>query len=338
MEIEELPDLKIGWDRAYEYQDVPLLDYVWEVANKFLPSVEDTDIGMMPAESIAPAIFSNRYFERNLTIEERYERAKEMGMCNMSFEKFYQRDSNANYRKLNDSFKEKFLTNEDLQNTIEAFGLDVSKFWYLLLFVYDFIEDICTETPALKKNTFDDINEFKESLLEATGIFLYKNGRKDYATENSETIKFAKTALQYYINLYNHIINGESTREEKLKQLEDIGWNDFIRNDLSTKISLEETSSLDKSYKKWKFAELFLYFLEDKKADRSKVSDKRIKVSIDKNMFISRLIYIVSYGSEVYNNATDKNGKPNRMLSLLLRKYGNEKFPSVIGRYYMAVY
>ena len=51
MEIEELPDLKIGWDRAYEYQDVPLLDYVWEVANKFLPSVEDTDIGMIPAES-----------------------------------------------------------------------------------------------------------------------------------------------------------------------------------------------------------------------------------------------------------------------------------------------
>lgn len=27
-QIEELPDLKVGWDRAYKYQDVPLLDYV----------------------------------------------------------------------------------------------------------------------------------------------------------------------------------------------------------------------------------------------------------------------------------------------------------------------
>ena len=55
------------------------------------------------------------------------------------------------YRKLDDSFKEKFLTNEDLQNTIEAFGLDVSKFWYLLLFVYDFIEDIGTNAPLIRQ-------------------------------------------------------------------------------------------------------------------------------------------------------------------------------------------
>ena len=84
--IEELPDLMIGWDRAYEYQDVPLLDYVWEVANYFLPDYVETDQGMVPAESIAPALFANRYSERNLSIEERYERAKQMGMCNTTFE------------------------------------------------------------------------------------------------------------------------------------------------------------------------------------------------------------------------------------------------------------
>lgn len=77
-QIEELPDLKEGWDRACEYQDVPLLDYVWEVANHFLPDCVETDKGMMPAESKAPAIiFGNRYFERNLTVEEQYERAKD---------------------------------------------------------------------------------------------------------------------------------------------------------------------------------------------------------------------------------------------------------------------
>ena len=330
MKIEELPDLGENIEEYYEYHGVPLLDYVCEVADRFLPNLQQEHM----TESKAPAIFSNRYFESKLSIEERYQRHKEFYISNETMEDYLKRD----YRELDDSFKEKFLTNEDLQNTIEAFGLDVSKFWYLLLFVSDFIEDICTETPALKKNTFEDINEFNRSLTEVTSIFLYKNGRKDYVTENNETIEFTKTALQYYINTYNRIINKELTREEKLKQLEDIGWNDFIRNDLSTKISFEEKSTLDISYKRWKFAELFLSFLKDKKADKSKVCDKRVKVSTDKMMFVSRLIYTANYGSEAYNNATDKNGKPNRMLSLLLRKYGNEKFPSVIGRYYMAVY
>ena len=54
------------------------------------------------------------------------------------------------YRKLDDSFKEKFLNNKNLQHTIEAFDFDVSKFWYLLLFVYDFIEDIGTDAPIVE--------------------------------------------------------------------------------------------------------------------------------------------------------------------------------------------
>ena len=76
------------------------------------------------------------------------------------------------YRKLDDSFKEKFLTNEDLQNTIEAYKLDVSKFWYLLLFVYDFIEDIGTNAPALNKSVLEDFSHFHATLLEATSITL----------------------------------------------------------------------------------------------------------------------------------------------------------------------
>lgn len=82
-QIEELPDLKVNWTESYKCLDEPLLEYVWEVANHFLPSCEDTDKGMILIESTAPAIFANRYFERNLTIEERYERAKEMVQYNL---------------------------------------------------------------------------------------------------------------------------------------------------------------------------------------------------------------------------------------------------------------
>mgnify|MGYP007045639533 CR=1 FL=1 len=37
MEIEELPDLKVNWIESYKYLAEPLLEYVWEVANHFLP-------------------------------------------------------------------------------------------------------------------------------------------------------------------------------------------------------------------------------------------------------------------------------------------------------------
>ena len=67
MMIEELPDIKLTIENYYEYQDIELLDYVYEVANHFLP--DDNGIA-----SKAPAVFCERYHQRNLTIEERYER------------------------------------------------------------------------------------------------------------------------------------------------------------------------------------------------------------------------------------------------------------------------
>ena len=62
-----------------------------------------------------------------------------------------------------------------------------------------------------------------------------------------------------------------------------------------------------------------------------------MKVSKDKMMFISRLIYTVGYDGKRYNEEYDAEGNPNRMLSNLLRRYRNEQFPSVIANYYMVV-
>ena len=36
-QIEELPDLKVAWHESYKCFNEPLLEYVWEVANQFLP-------------------------------------------------------------------------------------------------------------------------------------------------------------------------------------------------------------------------------------------------------------------------------------------------------------
>lgn len=87
-QIEELSDLKVNWTESYKYLAEPLLEYVWEVANHFLPDYEETDTGVLPVESSAPAIFANRYAERNLSVEERYERNKEMNTFKGTLEEY----------------------------------------------------------------------------------------------------------------------------------------------------------------------------------------------------------------------------------------------------------
>ena len=54
-QIEELPDLKVTWHESYKCLNEQLLEYVWEVANHFLPDYAETDTGMIPVESSAPA-------------------------------------------------------------------------------------------------------------------------------------------------------------------------------------------------------------------------------------------------------------------------------------------
>ena len=44
--IKELSDIKLNIEDFLEYQDIELLDYVWEVANHFLPNIGDTITGI----------------------------------------------------------------------------------------------------------------------------------------------------------------------------------------------------------------------------------------------------------------------------------------------------
>ena len=239
------------------------------------------------------------------------------------------------YRKLDDSFKEKFLTNEDLQNTIEAYKLDVSKFWYLLLFVYDFIEDIGTNAPIMGKSVLEDFATFLTNLCDASSITLKQGNRKSYYTEREDLINIIQIAVHHFSETYDNIVKGEQGIELKIKQLENIGLKGFIDNSLLSQMNFKDKFSLDISYKKWKFTDMFLFFIERRKA--TTIPNKKVKVSKDKMMLVSRLIYTVGYDGKRYNEEYDSEGNKNRMLSNLLRRYKNEKFPSVIANNYMVV-
>ena len=322
MEIQELPDLKLNIEEYYEF-DIDLLEYVWDVANHFLPNVAND----FPI-SQAPAIFCERYHQRNLSLEERYERHKEFYIANGSYEDYLKYHSDD--KPVNDSYKELYLNSRELQDTITAFGLDVSKFWYLLLFVHDYIEDLANNSPSFGKSPLEDINGFIAKLSEATSITLKKDNRKSYEVEKEETIKIIQSAVQHYINSYNDIVRSDAPREEIIDKLNKIGGS--IVSD-SKPFNIEEKTHLDVSYKKLKFAEVFLYFLKDRKATKPKNSI--FNVSKDKLLFISRLIYVVGYDTERYYVEYDEDCNKNRMLSNLMRRYKNEQLPILMGGHYM---
>lgn len=321
MMIEELPDIKASMYCSHLFRQEPLLEYVWEVAIEFIPF---PTLNPNEVDSLAPGAFANRYVESKMTDEERYARHID---CYKSFEEYTKEE----YYKLDTSFKDDFLKNKDLQNTIEAFGLDVSKFWYLLLFVYDYIECFSTNAPIPGNKTLDEFNAFNIKLEEATGIMLKKDGRKSYETDRKDIMKLVKAALDYFVNSYNDILKSNTTIDEQIEQLKKMGLDDYIKNG-AIPAEWYAQGKLSKSHKISYFAKMFFFFLENRKAKT--LPHIKEKVSKDKMLFISRLLYIVGYVGEEYNDEYDKDAKKHRMLSNLLRKYGKEEFPVRVSKYY----
>ena len=175
MEIQGLPDHKAHYSEIDKYLDEPLLEYVWEVADRFLPVVD----GDCCCESQAPVIFANRYIESKLTDEEKYARYIEFhpDATIDSAKEYY-----ATRAGLDTSFIEDFFNRKEVINTLNAFHLDLDKFLYLLLFINDVVKDVCTNAPSCAPTQVDKVNEMVKELSKATEIIMKKNGRQNYET------------------------------------------------------------------------------------------------------------------------------------------------------------
>lgn len=328
MKIEELPDLKIGWDRAYEYQDVPLLDYVWEVANKFLPSVKDTDTGMIPAESIAPAIFSNRYFESTLSAKERYERAKEMGMCNATFEQYSQ--SKNRYKPLDARFKDEYLKSEEVLDVLNSYRIDISKFWYLSLFIKDVVIDKCVNAILAQtsgewfQELIDRINKVDLTSEKSAELIFKLEGKHKFVIADKPIIKEIGQALAVYKML-----------------IENYGLNQQTLSRLNLDKFLNERVTIDDTPKFALFTKMMKSFLDPYKAKPP------YPKSLDKMLLISRMIYILGLSDDkrYYDEyETDEDGKiildeengykKKNFLKNTIRRYEDYKY-TTIGNVYM---
>lgn len=255
------PDFDYRFYYSVEYGE-PLLEYVKIIADKYNPAFCDNEgdlvSGTITFESQSTSDFAIRYFQG----------------------------------KVDKSFEKKFSDNKEVIQSIEALGLDVDKFWYLLLFINDYCFGKCFKGIKYSLSAKEKLNNFfnvmlsniktldnRHSYIEVTykkpiELVLKIKGKHSIKLDDP----FALLALihTYYTKSKDdNVLNRILESKERVTIMDKNGF----------KSSDPEPNSVHICY----FAKMLISFFELKTTIKSRSKD----VSYNKLLLISRLIYIV---------------------------------------------
>lgn len=227
------------FDYYYDYYFLsdeysPLFDYVDKWANKFCPSYDPEEEQIMPSE--IPFIFVRRY------------------LCGMI----------PNVEEI----KTEYENSEELLNTLDAYDIDKSKYFYLCLMLKDYIDGF-NDALKIQLSHIDVIKEFIDKLDEMIpDKNLWSLGKAEHGAELTLKVDGVKgvfkTTNKVLINTINFCIS-EFYHKYKDKNTE-LNYAPFDFND---------RKSISKTEKAFLFCKYLDWFLEDKKyvgraLDRSK--------------------------------------------------------------------
>jgi hypothetical protein len=224
----------------------------------------------------------------------------------------------------------KYLEATEVQDTIKAFGYDKEKFWYLTLFILDYSTGAClncfkqNSSPKenidnLSKRMFQnfesiDFNKSKYAELKSPmRLILEIDGKRKTVIEDTNSLLFIFAMLTNGLGEFgeNFNLNYSSTW---LKHIMKDGKVEFEYHTLSNSVLI------------WHFAKTFLDFFELKPPIKG-TSKKGSLISLNKNLLISRLIYIIglSRNESFYNSDETLKG--------YLKQYKNFKINTINGYY-----
>ena len=240
-------------EETYFPKDIKLLEYMEEVAVLYVP---DYDIDHETGEqyiygTTALPLFIRRY----------------------------------NQNKLYGNFTyEDYIANEDIQNTLKGLGIDIDKFWFLLLFIFDYTCGTCldgmkatgigikqlTKFAKAIADNHKEINQFGVSFKKPITISVKVEGKHQIVIDNANAIGYLATT----------IINN-------LKEIEEHPWMQ------SQQVSITTNAEEKESVQIWLFYKMFNDFFN--LSPYNKLFNVRQKkgstISLSKTLLISRLIY-----------------------------------------------
>ena len=196
----------------------------------------------------------------------------------------------------------------DIQDTLRAFGLDSSKFWYLCLFIKWRVDYECKTAFVFPTSTKEKLNnlisEFEKLSPEFQGgKFVSKvpatltfkvNGGKTITIDDANTLTFIGAAIESFL---------EQQDTDDLITSNSYGISELEKVDLSVRTNI------------YLFNEYLSPFVKPLEAI------KGIYASKDKSLLISRMIYVfrVSEDKKLYTDLNEKGNKQNQLKGYLSR-------------------
>lgn len=290
--IEKLKDFDRNID-PYDYKE-PLLEYAEDVANHFWRVYDPTkyvlddgtEVEGQYLPSIVPHDFACRYL-----------------------------DGKIDKRKENI-----YLESKEVQDTIKAFGLDSTKFWYLCLMVKDYVDSRTNDAIKLNPTHREELAGLIEELDKlhpkfenhtiscvGTGELYVKIGKnKKFTIKDGVTLSLINAAVSFlvgYSKKYTNLLDSSS-------------------------LNFNERESMPLIYHIYLFNYYLSWFLKDIKGI------KGIYASKDKSLLISRMIYIlgISDDKRYYQEYTESGDKLN-FLKQNLSKYKNIDIKTISNTY-----
>lgn len=293
------------------WDDIGLLDYIGDVENIYIPSYDvfeyrdSTDIIMIPIDDETLAGFS----EEEIRLADT--RPVEATQCKEIFSKRYndnlinKKNAYATYRK-------------ELGHLVEKLGLDVDKFWFLTLFIFDYCESMFyqgqTYKPTPLEQLFQLSNTIKQCSREESMTLKFKCGKKKAELDS----QLAITVLSSLIEDFNEQLDQECSSED-----ENISKRAYQLRALLNKREIKEDADVPKDspiivY----FANMLLNFFDT----QSQICSQRragVKHTMKEMELVSKLVYFTGL-------STNKNWNDVECeyLKAFMKQYKDHKYPN----------
>ena len=268
--IEPLPRHEDEW--AY-YESEPLFDYVCQVSDETVIDINPDGSIASTTPHLQPFRFASDYLDEKIDTQ---------------------------------SIRMDLYESPNIQDTLRAFGLDSSKFWYLCLFVKWRVDCECKTAFVFPKSGMEQLeslaNELKKLSPERSAYLQFKiDGNKTITVDNGFALAALCDALISYL---------PEIADEKCLSPNSYGLDEIEKVDMSirTKIYL--------------FHEYLSPFVKPLEAL------KGIYASKDKSLLISRMIYIFSVCDDpkLYTDLNEKGYNKQNQLKGYLSRYKPFKF------------
>ena len=288
-------DIKVIENAYHElvYGDYPLLEYVQFIANEICPryyypfrDIETGEgiIGVTKTHSACADLFAKRLLEGKIELS------------------FY-----SNLTKTERLFQDVYEEKVEVLATLEGFGIDKDKFWYLILFLKDFIEGL-TSGGVIEKSPIEDLQNIVTLLQNKDAKKLsIKIGKFEF--NNPKTFE----ALSLCIN----------------EQIEKLKENQEYRS--SKALMAEDHSRRNVGIKQYFFTKYMEWFLSHFEANEeisfAIIDGNKIPIeTYDKRILISRIIHIINFTKKqedisFYEIQRRQNGEIIDKLKGCLREY-----------------